>query len=468
MEEVRLDQHVAYAMKRYGTMTVEDRAIPDFRDGLKPVHRRIMWAMMHEGLKSNSGYKKSARIVGQVMGKYHPHGDMAIYGSMVTIANTPTKLIDGAGNWGWYNDSAGAQRYTECRLSKYADHVLLDPEYIAVTPTINNYDGSEKEPLYLPSLLPTIFLLGIQGIAMAVTTNIPAFKLEGIVKLVEIGLSRKLKIEDCLEHLEFVYEYGGKVTSPKQEIKTLLETGQARIEWKCDYKVHPDKRQVVITGIPPYWNYSSKREALMKLDQVYSVVDQSNQEGIKIVITAKNIGHNGFVDLVENKIKALLTSAAPYKINTTRRLMIEKNNMMETSAKFSEDNFLDVMDRWLDWRIKIEKRAIAYIIKELKIKLDRELLMKKAISHLDMIFELLKKNGVDKVAVLAEKLKITVDESKYIWSIAVGRLDRLSMEKVEAEIKELNEQIKKNEWYYKNPNKRALEGLKTKRKVLNV
>jgi DNA gyrase subunit A len=464
-----LDSHVAYSMKRYGTMTVEDRAIPDFRDGLKPVHRRILWAMLNERVHSNTGYKKSARIVGQVMGKYHPHGDMAIYQSMVTIANTPTKLIDGSGNWGWFNDMAGASRYTECRLSKYADFVMLAPEYISIIEKVPNYDGSEEEPLFLPSLFPTIFMLGIQGIAMAVVTNIPAFEMKGLVKLVQIGMEKgKISLKDCVKHLKFVYEYGGKVVSSEEVISEFFNSGQGKIEWECDYDVREKDNQIIIRGMPPYWNYSSKRDAFLKLDAVHSVVDKSNQEGIKIVVQVKqNIGHNGFVDVFENKIKPLLRSSAPYKINITKR-HIKGEDILETGAEFFESSVLGVLNEWLTWRIELEKKAVKNIIQELDARLEKEELMKKAIVNLQLIFELLKKRGIDKVEVLAKKLNISTEDSKYIWSIAVGRLDKLSMDKVEKEIQEIQSDIKQNKHYYKNPTERIIKNLPSLTKKLGL
>ena len=153
-----------HAYRVYGTLVVQNRALPDFRDGMKPVHRKILWSMYGLNNHSNGGYKKSAKAVAFCMGTYHPHGDQAIYGALVGMVNAPIQLIQGQGNFGGPFDPPAAFRYTEVRLSKFSDSILLDKDYLAVTPMHLNYDGSEKEPLYLPApvsythlTLPTIY-----------------------------------------------------------------------------------------------------------------------------------------------------------------------------------------------------------------------------------------------------------------------------------------------------------------------
>ena len=166
---------------RYGRSVLEDRAFPDFRDGMNPVNRRTLWSAYSLGIRSNSKFVKSARIVGDVLGRYHPHSDQAAYGAMVkmtnvngVVSNIPIGLFEGEGNWGSLsNSAAAAMRYTEARLSKFSDEVLFNKFYMPVVRMIPNFDSSTVEPLILPALLPLVLLNGRSGIAPVATTNIP-------------------------------------------------------------------------------------------------------------------------------------------------------------------------------------------------------------------------------------------------------------------------------------------------------
>ena len=223
----------------YGKEVVESRALPDYRDGLKPVHRRVLWTMYKLNLKYNSGYKKSARVVGDCIGKYHPHGDMSCYSTMVNMALSPEKLIDGQGNWGDYEGEgvtkgAAASRYTECRLTKYSDTFLLDPDYIAVTPMISNYDGEYIEPVILPAKLPNLLINGSEGIAVGCISNVPSFTQQSITELVKIALLKKITPNDCL-NLKFNFSWGGNNCNSNKELKEFYKTGKGKLSFIPEY-----------------------------------------------------------------------------------------------------------------------------------------------------------------------------------------------------------------------------------------
>ena len=192
--EVQLDDYVKDAMSMYGHYVLEDRAIPDFRDGLKPVQRRILWSMSELGLHGHRGVlNKSVRVVGDTTGKYHPHGDQSVYGALVSMVHIARPTVFGSGNFGNYTNPPAAYRYTECRLTKYSDAMFFDPLYKAdsVTPKVENFDGSEQEPIILSAVLPNLLLNGAFGIGTGSRCAIPAFEAEGVIKLAKLAIQGK-------------------------------------------------------------------------------------------------------------------------------------------------------------------------------------------------------------------------------------------------------------------------------------
>ena len=182
---------MADGMAKYGAYVLEDRAIPDFRDGLKPVQRRILWSMANLGLVHNKGFSKSARTVGDVIGKYHPHGDSACYGALVSMTHFAEPFVDGQGNFGDLLYPPAAARYTEARLTRYSCENFFDRAYIPVIDDVATYDGANIEPVVLPSLLPNLLLNGVFGIGVAATCSISAFERDGVLTLTKRALTAR-------------------------------------------------------------------------------------------------------------------------------------------------------------------------------------------------------------------------------------------------------------------------------------
>ncbi|MEG0374173.1 MAG: DNA gyrase subunit A [Raoultibacter sp.] len=185
IRDENLADYTRRALFQYGSYVVEDRAIADYRDGLKPVHRALLWSLSDLGLRPGGAFKKSARTVGDALGKYHPHGDAACYGAMVTIANTVPPAVAGQGNWGDPVAPAAAMRYTEAKMSKFAGSFLLDPDYLEVTPMVDNFSNDMKLPLYLPALLPYMLFNGsVPAPAYGVKCGNPSFSFTSVAKVV--------------------------------------------------------------------------------------------------------------------------------------------------------------------------------------------------------------------------------------------------------------------------------------------
>ena len=204
LSEAPLFGYMKKAYRTYGQYTLEQRAVADFRDGLKPVQRRVLWSANGLGLSGQKGVSsKSAKIVGECMGNYHPHGDSAIYETLVNLTRSCVPSMIGIGNFGSQLDSAASSRYTEAHLSQFADLVFFDKRYLHVMETAENYDGTRREPLVLPALLPNLLLNGAYGIAVGATSSVPAFDLDGVVELTKMAVAGEdVTLDLCMDHME--------------------------------------------------------------------------------------------------------------------------------------------------------------------------------------------------------------------------------------------------------------------------
>ncbi len=304
IESVDIDEQMRSAYLDYAMSVIVARALPDARDGMKPVHRRILYAMHELGLRSNSSFKKSARIVGEVLGKYHPHGDSAVYESMARMAQDFSMrymLVDGQGNFGSVDgDAPAAMRYTEARLQKMAEEMLadLDKETVDFGP---NFDDSLQEPLVLPARLPNLLLNGASGIAVGMATNIPPQNLRELAGAITHLIDNYDKIEDVTveDLMKFVqgpdFPTGGMIVGT-EGINSAYSTGRGRIVMRGIAHIEEEKGgryQINITEIPYQVNKSSLIERIAelvredKIDQISDLRDESDKRGMSIVIELK-------------------------------------------------------------------------------------------------------------------------------------------------------------------------------------
>ncbi|MCU0892328.1 MAG: DNA gyrase subunit A, partial [Sandarakinorhabdus sp.] len=284
----------------YAMSVIVARALPDVRDGLKPVHRRILWGSYENGFTHNKPYRKSARIVGDVMGKYHPHGDSAIYDALARMVqdwSMRLPLIDGQGNFGSMDpDAPAAMRYTEARLAKSAEALLADIEKDTVD-YVANYDGSEQEPTVLPARFPNLLVNGAGGIAVGMATNIPPHNLGEVIDAVRAYLADPLiTVEGLMHHIPAPDFPTGGIILGTSQLRQAYETGRGSIRIRSRHVIEEgrgDKRAIVLTEIP----YQQGKNALVekiaeavkdkRIEGVSDLRDESNREGVRIVLDLK-------------------------------------------------------------------------------------------------------------------------------------------------------------------------------------
>lgn len=309
----------------YAMSVIVGRALPDVRDGLKPVHRRILYAMWNIGLRSNAKYRKSATIVGEVLGKYHPHGDVAVYDSMVRMAQDFSmryQLVDGQGNFGSMDgDNAAAYRYTEARLAKIADELLLDIDKDTVD-FIPNYDGSHTEPALLPTKIPTLLLNGTVGIAVGMATNIPPHNLtelcDGLAYLIEHA---DCNVEDLMQFVKGPdFPTGGQIYN-LDDIRTAYATGKGPIVMRGKAEIVEEKNaqfRIIITEIPYQVNKASLIEKMAqlvqekKLDGIRDLRDESDKDGVRVVVELKK---DAYPRKVLNRLYTLTQLQETFHVN---------------------------------------------------------------------------------------------------------------------------------------------------------
>lgn len=440
--DVNISKEMETSFLDYSMSVIVSRALPDVRDGLKPVHRRIIYGMHELGVTSDKPHKKSARIVGDVMGKYHPHGDSSIYDAMVRMAQDFSyryPLVDGHGNFGSLDgDGAAAQRYTEARMSKITSEMVRDINKDTVD-FVDNYTGEEKEPAILPSRIPNILVNGGTGIAVGMATNIPPHNLseviDGCVAYIDNHEISILELMDFIKGPDF--PTGASILG-NSGIKKAYETGRGiiAVRGKAEIEEHNNHQRIIITELPYQVNKAnliSKIADLVRekvIEGISDLRDESNFKGVRIVVELKrdananvilnNLFKNTMLQTSYGIIMLALVDGQP-KVLTLKQI-IEKYIDHQREIVFRRTRFeLE----------KAENRA--HILEGLKIALD----------HIDEIIKLLKSSKNDEEAknALVERFGLTIIQAEAILEMKLRRLTGLEREKVEAELKELLELI---------------------------
>jgi len=440
--EVSVEDEMKSSYIDYAMSVIVGRALPDARDGLKPVHRRILYGMYELGVRHDRPHKKSARIVGDVMGKYHPHGDVAVYDTMVRMAQDFSyryPLIDGQGNFGSIDgDAAAAMRYTEARLSKIAEELLVDLEKDTVEWN-PNFDNTLKEPQILPAKLPNLLINGSSGIAVGMATNMPPHNLaevvDGIIKVIdkpEVSISELMQIIKAPDFptAGIIFGYEG--------IKNAYETGRGsiRIRAKVEIEKKAKKERIVIKEIPYQVNKSKLVGEIAEFAKKYRVEsisglrDESDRKGMRIVIELKT-GANA--SIVLNRLY--------------------KHTQLETSFGVINLALVDGEPRVLTLKELIEcyiKHRKEVTIRRLQYELERAehrrhildgLII--AISHIDEVIKLIKASSDSKTAksALIDRFALSEEQAKEILEMKLSRLSALERDKIEQERAELGTKI---------------------------
>lgn len=451
VDAIPLDEFAAKSLKHYGQYVVMERAVQDLRDGLKPVHRYILWAMKELGLWQNSRFLKSARTVGDVIGKYHPHGDQAAYDSMVTLANTKPKLVQGQGNWGSPVDGAAAMRYTESKIGAFSQVFLLDKDYLKTIPTVDNFDGDFQLPVYLPATLPVLGVIGGAGIAFGLTTEQPPFALEGIYKLVLAGLrakhksDRKLNVGACCKFLEIEYSWGCRMVSGEDEFRELMQVGKGSLKFVPHIEADWDNKVIDIKSYAPgFRSKASVEKKLVQLNALPNVSRAGDNSGEKnpkagpfgayyYVKPNRGVTEDQFFDLAE-KVEKTLTGSVSYDLGFTVRSETRDHT-------FHKTNFPAMFNNWIKYRIDLEHKMIEVLIGEQEKAIDRLELLVFAVDNRVAIIKCLDSKDPD--TTLSRKLKISMEKAKEILNLQVRKLAKLERAPLVAEIKERKATIKK-------------------------
>ncbi|MCW8825772.1 MAG: DNA topoisomerase IV subunit A, partial [Gammaproteobacteria bacterium] len=436
IEQVALSTFTEKAYLDYSMYVIMDRALPHIGDGLKPVQRRIIYAMSELGLKAGSKYKKSARTVGDVLGKFHPHGDSACYEAMVLMAQPFTyryPLVDGQGNWGAQDDpkSFAAMRYTESRLDRYAE-LLLEELGQGTVDWGPNFDGSLKEPLMLPAKVPNLLLNGTTGIAVGMATDIPPHNLREVVTAcIRLLESPKSTLEELCEHIkgpDFPTE--AEIITPRADILKIYETGHGSVRMRAKWS--REDGDVVVTALPHQVSGSKVLEQIAaqmqakKLPMVEDLRDESDHENpTRLVI----IPRSNRVDL-EQLMSHLFASTdleRSYRVNM---------NVIGLNGRPQVKNLLMMLKEWLEFRVRTVTRRLEYrldkVIQRLHL-LDGLLI---AFLNLDEVIHIIRTEDEPK-KVLMERFTLTEMQADYILDTRLRQLARLEEMKIRGEQEEL-------------------------------
>ena len=438
-----ISQEMRTSFLDYAMSVIVARALPDVRDGLKPVHRRILYGMNELGVTSDKPFKKSARIVGDVMGKYHPHGDSAIYESMVRMAQDFSyryMLVDGHGNFGSIDgDQAAAMRYTEARMSKIAHEMVRDMNKDTVD-FIPNYDGEEREPEVLPSRFPNLLVNGTTGIAVGMTTNIPTHNLSEVISAIKILMQNAdATTNELMEALPGPDFPTGGIVIGKSGIRKAYETGKGSIIVRAKLDIETlssGKERIIVHEIPYMVNKAKLVERIAELardkrvEGITAVRDESGREGMRVVIECRK---DASASVIVNNLYKYTQLQTNFGIN----MVAIVNGVPHTlSLKEILQNYLLHQEEIIRRRSIFEKNkaeARAHILEGLQIALD----------HIDEIVNILRtsRSGDEAKARFIEDYKLSDKQSQAILDMRLVRLTGLEREKIDKEHAELMAQI---------------------------
>ena len=436
---VNLTKEMKTSFIDYAMSVIVARALPDVRDGLKPVHRRILYGMNELGVTPDKPHKKSARITGDVMGKYHPHGDSSIYEAMVRMAQWWSyryMLVDGHGNFGSMDgDGAAAQRYTEARMSKIALEMLRDINKNTVD-FVDNYDANEREPLVLPARFPNLLVNGATGIAVGMATNIPPHNLGETIDAVKLVMDNpEVTTKDLMEVLPGPDFPTGALVMGKSGIHKAYETGKGSIVLRSRTKIEETKtgrERIVVTEFPYMVNKTKVHEHIVRLVQekriegITAVRDESNREGVRFVIEVKR---DASANVILNNLFKMTQMQTNFGFNM---LAIQNGVPKILSLRQILDAYIEHQKEVVVRRTRFDKEKAeerAHILEGLLIALD----------HIDEVIRIIRASETDAEAQaeLMSKFKLSERQSQAILDMRLRRLTGLERDKIQSEYDDL-------------------------------
>jgi DNA gyrase subunit A len=462
VKKINLREEMQKAYLDYAMSVIVARALPDARDGLKPVHRRILYAMYDMGLRPDSTHKKSARIVGEVLGKYHPHGDMAVYDAMARMAQDFSmryRLVDGQGNFGSIDgDSPAAMRYTEARLQAPALHMLDDIEKDTVD-FDENFDGTLTEPTVLPAAIPNLLVNGATGIAVGMATSIPPHNLGEVIDGLQYLLTRWNKLDDVgVEDLmQFVhgpdFPTGGVIIQDPDgdSLTSAYSTGRGKITVQA--RAHLEemgrgRNRIIVTELPFMTNKSSLIARIAdlaraeKLEGISDLRDESDREGMRIVIEVNKAADPKTVlaDLYKRTLMQTTLSIIMLALVNSEPRLLSLKQLLKTYL----DHRLDIVRRRSEFDLK-KARERAHILEGLRV----------ALQNMDDVIALIRRSADVETARtrLRKKYKLSVLQAGAILDMPLRRLAALERKKIDQEYREVKKRIREIEALLRSPRK---------------
>ncbi len=433
---------------QYSMSVIVARALPDVRDGMKPVHRRILYVMDKSGLRSTGKHTKSAQIVGEVMGKYHPHGDTAIYDSMVRLAqpfSTRYMLVDGQGNFGSMDgDPAAAYRYTEARMTKASEALLEDIDKDTV-PFRDNFDGSQREPEVLPAKLPNLLLNGQMGIAVGMATNIPPHNLNEVIDATVAQIDNpEISLDELMEHIQGPDFPTGGIIYGRDSIRTAFATGRGGVVVRGVAEVEEvknNKHRIVITQIPYLVNKAGLVEKVAdlirdkKIGGISDIRDESSRGSVKIVIELKK-------DAYPKKLLNQLYKLTPLQTTFHYNMLALIDGIQPRVLGLQ-----DILQEYIKHRQSVVRRRTEFELRKAKDRAHILEGLKIALDHIDEVIATIRASHTTEEAQnnLIEKFSLTEIQAKAILAMQLRTLTGLQRQEIEKELAELIELISKLE-----------------------
>ncbi|AJF26712.1 DNA gyrase subunit A [Haloarcula sp. CBA1115] len=439
IKHVRIEDEMEQSYIDYAMSVIAGRALPDVRDGLKPVHRRILYAMHEMGVSSNTAHRKSSSIVGDTMGDYHPHGGSAIYDTLVRMAQDFSMrypLIDGQGNFGSMDgDPAAAMRYTEARMDPIAEELLEDIEKDTVDFS-SNYDDRLQEPDVLPSKVPNLLLNGSSGIAVGMSTNIPPHNLGELVDAtVQLLENPDCTVEDLMEHIKGPdFPTGGNIVG-RDAIYSAYATGRGRLRVRAEYEVDPEEGRIVISELPYQENKARVVERIAddvnegKIEGIADLRDESDRNGVRIVVELKR-GAN--IDVVENRL-------LDHHLESTFGVI----NLALVDGQPKVLSLKETLQHYIDHRREVVRRRSEYDLAEAE---DRAHILEgrlKALENVEDVVELIQ-NSEDRDAArtgLQKSFEFSEEQAAHIVRMQLGSLTSMEATEIEEEYEDVQNTI---------------------------
>lgn len=446
-EHVRaLESEMKRAFIDYSMSVIMSRALPDVRDGLKPVHRRILYAMNDMGLTSRSSYKKSARVVGEVLGKYHPHGDQAVYDSMVRMAQDFSlryPLVDGQGNFGSVDgDSAAAMRYTESRLAKISALMLQDIDKETVDWT-ENFDGSLKEPVMLPAVLPQLLINGASGIAVGMATNMAPHNINEVIDgTIQVIDDPEISITDLMETIKGPDFPTGGIIYGRGGILQAYSEGRGLVRVRAKTHIEgEDKKKIIITELPYQVNKANLLKTIAKLvkdkkiEGISDLRDESDRDGMRVVIDLKR-------DAIEDVVLSQLFK------HTDMQTTFGVNNLAIVEGEPKTLTLKEIIQYFIEYRVLVITRRTNYDLKKAKEKMHILEGFMLALKNIDEVIKIIRASKtVDEAKErLMQRFGFSEAQVKAILDLRLQKLTGMEIESVETDYNETKKLIEQLEW----------------------